>query len=251
MRRAFSLLALSLSAFVVAAAAAWDDELAPQFEAGFSTRAAVRGLEQAREGSFASLRVEGESFRADVSWHQSFRRGDEHLGTLGFGYDVWKGSESSALALLVTHRRFGEAEGRGRGVEHTTEVGVRLTATPVGAFVPSLAYFRDLRRDADIVEGRVSREFALTRWGAFLNTSFFAGWIDASDVVPGRNAPSVSDGYAYWGADARLPYRVGERTMIVLAAHVSAADGASGAWSPRPHASRTRAGLSLSLTYDF
>lgn len=236
-----------------AGAAAWEDELTTRLETGFATRAPVRGVEQAREGAFGTVRLAGESFRADAWWHQSFHRGDERVAALGAGYEIWKGSDSASLAIVGTHRRLGDAGNPtgSRPVSHTTELGIRYTAMPFRTVVPSLSYLRDLRREADIVEMSLAREVALTRWGAFLTASVHAGWVGAADVSSGRAGPPVRDGYSYFGADARLPYRIGERTMVVLGAHVSSAHGAGGAWSNLPRASRTHAGLNLSVTFDF
>ena len=250
MRRALSLLLFCLLACV--AGAQWDDALAPQLEAGIATRAPLRGVQQARTGAFAAARLHGEAWRAEAVWHQSFRRADEHLAALSLGYEVWKSADAATIELRAAHRRFGAAPSARAGVvEHTTELGVRFQGAPIRSVVPALSYDRDLRRDADIVEARLTREFALTRWGAFLTTSVFGGWVDASNAAPGRVGTSVRDAYAYFGADARLPYRVGERTMLVLTAHASTAHGASGVWSALADASRPRAGLGLSVTFDF
>jgi len=246
MRRAsiafFCLLAASL------AQAQWDQELL-QLETGVATRAHLRGVEQARLGALFAFRLVKESVQADASWHQSFHRSDERLASLRLRHQLWSGVNDDVLEVVGAHRRFSSRVSH--AAEHATEFGVRYQAAPIHGYVSSLYYARDVRRDADILEVRVDRAFALTKWGAFLNTALFVGWVDADDVSAGRPVPPTHDAYAYWGGEARLPYRVGERTMVVLAGHVGGADGASGAWSTLAGASRVRAGLDLSVTFDF
>ncbi|MCM2274905.1 MAG: hypothetical protein NDI75_08960 [Candidatus Didemnitutus sp.] len=246
MRRCSILLLALLPAWALAA---WDDEPVATLQLGYASRADWRGIQQAGQGAFGVARLTAPRWTGGLRWHEAWRTADPRVVDLQAKFFLWDEPGSWALGLSAAHRR--SSAGANLPVRHATEVGVECRGVALRGFVPSVAYLRDLRRDGDGVEVRIAREFALTRWGAFLTWSTWAGWMDAARVQPDAPGPARSDAYAYYGTELRLPYRIGERTMLVLGAHATTTQGASGIWAASGQAGKGRVGLDLSVTFDF
>lgn len=246
MRRCFLLLFALLPA---GALAAWDEEPVATLQLGYASRADWRGIQQAGQGAFGAARLAAARWTGNLRWHEAWRTADPRLIDLQAKFFLWDEPGAWALGLSAAHRRW--RSGRSLPTRHATEVGVECRGVPLQGFVPSVVYFRDLRRDGDGVELRLVREFALTRWGAFLTWSTWAGWMDAARVQPDVPGPARGDAYAHYGTELRLPYRIGERTMVLLGAHATTTQGASGIWAASGRAGKARLGLDLSVTFDF
>ncbi|MDP2138266.1 MAG: hypothetical protein Q8J74_10460 [Candidatus Didemnitutus sp.] len=245
MRRLCSLL---IFAAFTAALGAWEDELLTKLEFGFATNVAVEGIERAGEGVRAGVDFSSAGFRGEVTIHQPFDRGEPRVSRLALRHS-WTIGEEFSLGLSARHFR---QDGAPANVtRHRSQLGAVLAWTRVDGWTPSVAYHRDLRLQADLAEVRLARSLALPNLGAFLEWSVFAGWIDAADARPDAAGAAVSDTFSYYGAEARLPYRVGERTMLVVTGRLSGATGNAAFWSPTGRSGGTRAGVDLSVTFDF
>lgn len=240
---------LLLALLPVWALAAWDDEPVATLQLGYASRADWRGIQQAGQGAFGVARLAAPRWTGGLRWHEAWRTADPRVVDLQAKFFLWDEPGSWALGLSAAHRRW--SAGASLPVRHATEVGVECRGVPLRGFVPSVTYLRDLRRDGDGVEVRIAREFALTRWGAFLTWLTWAGWMDAARVQLDSPGPARGDAYAYYGTELRLPYRIGERTMLLLGAHATTTRGASGIWAASGRAGKARGGLDLSVTFDF
>ncbi len=239
---------LLIFAALTASLGAWEDEPRTTLGFGFASRLAVDGIERAEAGATAGVDFSFAGFRSDVAIHRSFRRAEPRVSRLALRQS-WTLGEEFSVGLSAKHSRQDEVPAG--MTRHSSQLGAVLTWTCLDGWTPSVAYHRDIRLQADLAEIRLARSFALTNLGAFLEWSAFAGWIDAADARPDAAGAAVRDAFSYYGAEARLPYRIGERTMVVVTGRISGAIGNAAFWSPTARHGGTRAGVDLSVTFDF
>jgi hypothetical protein len=239
---------LPLSTALAVAAGAWEDDLAPRVEVGLHSRVIERGVDFAGAGAFGAVQLRSERWWAEAEHREPWRGAHARLSRLAVEYqhDL---PDAFAVALRAAHRRHTGV--RGWGWNHSTELGVALRGAAQQGFTPSVSWVRDLRLQADVTEARLAHSLALTRWGAFLDWSLVAGWVDAANLRPDSAGPRRADGYGYAAAEARLPYRIGESTMVVFEATGAGTRGASALWSARGRGDGVRLAFSLSVTRDF
>lgn len=247
MRRAVFLLCL-LSPWATDARAWEDDELHATVEFGYRSRQLERGVDFAGHGGWGRVEISAAGWRGEAELFAPFDGGESRNGTLSGEYRRQFANETR-ISLLAAHRRFSGASGFGR--EHSTEIGIEYARAGSVGLNPSLSYRRDLRLRAHIAEFRLGHSYALTKLGAFLDWGAFVGWMEAENLRPDAPGPRVGDGFGYGGVDARLPYRIGERTMLVANAEISGTNGANALWSPRGRGDGLRASFGLSVTFDF
>ncbi len=226
----------------------WDDEAQTRVEGGYRSRQLLRGVVLANDAARGAAEVRYRGARLEAELAAPFRGGGSRLAHLAAGYRH-AFDASRALTALAVHRRFGVDAAPGR--RHATELGLAFSHTaPLGPTV-TLEVRRDLRLRANLAELSLAHQVALTRLGAFLEWSAFAGWVDAEDIRPDAAGPRRADAHGYAGARVRLPYRVGERLQIVADAEISGTRGADRLWSARGGDSGLRAAVGLALRLDF
>ena len=90
----------------------------------------------------------------------------------------------------------------------------------------------DFRFRSDTAEVSLARSIALSKWGAFLEINFYAGQVAGADWRPDAPGPRLHDSYAYWGGEARLPYRIGAHTTLTTGLHYAETGGRSSTNGP-------------------
>ncbi|HVZ66182.1 MAG TPA: hypothetical protein VG936_16560 [Lacunisphaera sp.] len=242
------LLLLAAFAALLSGPAVRADE--PAFRSDFAvvSRQVFRGI--ARAGSSAQMNVEfaGGGWRGDAWTNQPFDRGQVRETNVNAGY-AWNPSEEISLELSAGHSWFNRVPGGGVG--HSLESGLTATLANVRGFVPSVACWHDFTFDADTVQLACARSIPLTRLGAFLECNAFAGVTAGEDWRPDAPGPRRRDGYGYWGAEVRLPYRVGAHTTITAGLHYSATSGRSLAHGPFGLSATSNFWATLGVNLDF
>ncbi len=225
----------------------WEDEPQTRLEGGYRSRQLLRGVVLANDGARGTAEVFYRGARLEAELAAPFRGGSS-LAHLTGSYRRAFG-EGHALTALAVHRRFSGEVAPGR--RHATEIGLAYSRTVTNGPTVTLDLRRDLRLRANLTELSLAHRVALTRLGAFLEWSAFAGWVDAEDIGPDGAGPRRADAHGYAGARARLPYRVGERLQIVAEAEISGTRGADPSWSARGGDSGLRTAVGLALRLDF
>lgn len=227
---------------------AWDDSPQVVLETGYRSGFLLRGIDLAGHGAWGGVALASGGLRLRAEAGAAFEHGEAHPAVLQAEYH-WELADGLDLAMVGAHRRLDGAAGAYR--RHATEFGLMFTRPLPGGSRLSLDLRRDLRLRAQLSELRLTHEYALTKVGAFLEWSVFAGWVDAADMLPDAAGPRRGDAHGYAGAELRLPYRIGERTLVAASAVASGTRGASRLWSPRGKDDGLRVALGLSATFEF
>ncbi len=235
--------------FLVGAAtlSAWDDEPRGAIEVGYATGVLRDGVERARDGVFARAEFAQDGWRGALALHEPFRGAEPRVVQLAAAHE-WRVGEDFSIGVTAEH--FRQEQAPLNSLRHSTRVGALVRWQPLGGWATELSYQRDLRLCADVSEVRLARNFALTRLGAFLEWSAFTGWLAADDARPDAPGAEIHDSFGYVGMEARLPYRIGERTLIVVAAEVATTTGQATFWSPIGSRPRTRVAVQLAVTVE-
>lgn len=224
-----------------------DEEAPPlRVDVGYATSRLFRGVERAGDSAQAGMELNRGRFRGGMWLNQAFDRNDAGEFNLNAGY-AWQTSGGFGLGVTVQHTWFSDVP----GVDRSLEAGLLLGMASVGGFTPSLAYYRDVRFDADTVEVSFAREVPLTKLGAFLELHFYAGLVQGDDWRPDAPGPRMKDGYGYWGGEARLPYRVGPHATVVAGLHLGDSYGRSIANGPFGRHAGVRLSVTLGVSLDF
>jgi hypothetical protein len=205
-----------------------------------------RGVERAGDSAQATLEFNRGGFRSGAWLNQPFDGSEPGEMNLNAAYG-WEMPNGLTVEATVAHAWFTEVP----GVDRSLEAGLRATFASVGGFTPSLAYYRDLRFDADTVQVSLARSIALTKVGAFLELNVFAGLVQGENWRPDAAGPRRRDGYGYWGGEARLPYRVGPHSTIVAGLHCAGSSGRSIGTGPFGSAKRGKIWATIGVNLDF
>jgi len=242
MRRLLALL-ISLTA---ARLGALEGEWQQRASVSFDTSYVRRGIEQAGASVRPAWQLSDERWSFDVWANAPFCADDEREAAMRIGYSHDFGANLK-LDWQVAHYRF-ERVGA-EHANHATEAGVALTL-PAGPGRIGVGLIRDVERRANYVEMGYAGEIALKKLGAFLNYRFFAGWVQADDVLP-RSAVRVADAYSYHGVEVAVPYRVGSQTIVTLGARYAGTWGARPFWSPTGASPKAGIALNLAVSHEF
>lgn len=246
--RSFFFLGLGVCILVIAAPLpAQDDEWKPAASGEVVSERDVRGVKHSGAamvgsigGNYAGLETEvlvarpfaSEPVETDLHAGYSFKWNDSFTTTVGateYLYSsIWAGGTKRSTEISVGGK-WSSPSGIGWGVD----------------------FARDLRLKADLVEGRATYSYPLTSFGAFLNFTFFAGAAHASDLRPDAAGPEISDSYQFVGAEARIPYRIGEHLKISAGVRFAASFGQDKAWSPIDAGNGVHGAASLAVNYEF
>lgn len=236
-----------LAGLAAARLAAADGEWTRSVEVGVDSKLVRRGIERAETAASTAARLTDGSWRFGAATVFPLKSGQGHELRLLGGY-TRTFATGWELGLEVTHFHFGEAAAG--HPSHTAEVFV-VASLPVGPGRLAGGWGRDVNRRADIAELSFSGDYALKNWGAFLNYRFYAGAVEADDVLPQLSSSRVVDSYRYHGADLTLPYRVGGQTVLTAGVHYAGTVGARSLWSPDGAASGGKVWVSLAASYEF
>lgn len=241
--------ALLAAVVAVTAGPAQDGERPPlRADLTYVSRHVFRGVERSADSLQAAVELNRESLRGRLWTSQPFDRGDTREVKLSAGYG-WQATEGIALEASVTHAWFNDVASG--GVDRSFEAGLTTTLASVGGFAPSLSYYHDFRFRADTAELAVARSVALPTWGAFLELNFSAGWVRGCDWRPDAAGSPRRDAYGYWGVDARLPYRIGAHSTVVIGLHYADHFDRSVANGPFGRSGGGKPGVTLGVTLDF
>ncbi len=243
-----SLVVLALLAGAAHGAAQDSGEPKLTADFGYASRYVFRGVERAGSSAQASVEYAAHGFRGSVWTNQPLRRGQsgEIDLTAAYGRQV---SEKLNLELALTSYDFTSAPAG--ATEHSLEAGLTATFAPVNGVTPSVSVQHDFRLEADTAQASLAYSVALTQLGTFLELSAFAGWSDARNVRPDAVGPRVSDGYGYFGGEARIPYRLGAHTTVIAGLHATTTVGQGRAFASPGRFARSNLWLTLGVSVDF
>ena len=225
-----------------------EESPAVQVNLDYASRYVFRGVERAGASAQATVEFARDEFHFGVTSNQPCRSGETRDLNLHATY-TWQPVSDLKLEASIAQNWFADVPGG--GVDHSTEVGLSATFALVGGFTPGLAYYHDFRFRADTTQVSLARSIALTKWCAFLDLNFLAGWTSGDDWRPDAAGPRMHDGYAYWGGEARLPYRIGPHSTLVAGLHYQDAFGRSLAHGPFGRPARRNLWVSLGVNLDF
>ncbi|MBI2518752.1 MAG: hypothetical protein HYV95_17895 [Opitutae bacterium] len=227
---------------------AWDDEWQTSVDIGYTSRRVFRGVGRAGSSAETALGLKRAGFRGGVRLYEPFAGGDPGEAELSAGYAFKPTGQLTIEAVATQFLFFATPTG---ATKRSTEAGVVAGWALREGLASSLAYYRDFRLKADTVQATLAYEVPLTKLGAYLELSFYGGWRQADDVRPDAASPRVRDAYTYWGAAARLPYRVGEHTTLAMGADLAGSANQTPVWAPNGRGGGTRGWVSLAVSFDF
>lgn len=222
----------------------------PEFRSDFAvvSRQVFRGIERAGASAQMNFECAGGGWRGGAWTNQPFDRGQVRETSVNGGY-AWDPTGEISLELSTGYSWFSRVPGG--GVRHSLEGGLTATVANVHGFVPSVAWWHDFTFDADTLQLACARSIPLTRLGAFLECNAFAGMTTGEEWRPEAPGPRRHDGYSYWGAEVRLPYRVGAHTTVTAGLHYSATSGRSLMNGPFGLSATSNLWATLGVNLDF
>lgn len=227
---------------------AWDGEWQTATEIGYTSRRVFRGVERAGHSAQAALVLQRDGFRGTVRLGEAFAGDEPGEAELGAGYAF---KPTDRLTIEAGATQFLLFDAPAGATKRSTEARVSAAWALREGLAPSLTYAHDFRLRADTWEAALDYEVPLPKLGAFLELRFYAGWNQADDLRPDAAGPRVRDGYGYWGARARLPYRVGEHTTLEGVAQLAGAVHQSRFWSPIGQGGGLRGWVGFAVSFDF
>lgn len=171
-----------------------------------------RGLERADETGHVRLEWRGESWRAAWDAHAPLRSAAAAEWRLEGG---WGRSLATDFSIEASARWSHFTRTRGGMSEDALELGVGASWLLPREAKVGFAAFHDVTLEATTAEGSIGYSIPLTKLGAYLDLRGWIGWSDARDWRPDAPGPGLAGGYGYFGAEASLPYRIGELTSVV------------------------------------
>ena len=228
--------------------AAPDAEQGVRTDFGISSKQVFRGLERAGTSAQALIEDSRENFRAGLWLNQSLADSQSREADLNVAW-AWSGSDS--LKLEATLRGYWLGGSESQSLRYSMEGGLQASLAPVNRITPSVDFYHDFRQNAETVQFSLARSFALTGFGAFLDTEVYVGGRTGRDWRPDEPGPGRRDSFCYWGAEAHLPYRIGPRTTVVAGLFYADAAGWSATNGPVCLSSGRNLWVSLSVSLDF
>ena len=227
---------------------AQDDETASTATGRLSSQRLFRGVKQLGACAEGEFQVTRNGWRVDAEFSQPFDRDEPGEGNLSASC-AWKSAERLKLEAVVMERWYSKVS---PGVtKHSFEGGLSAKWTLANGFVMDLAGFHDARLKADTVEATLNYSMPLKSLGAYLEWSASIGTSKARDLLPDAAGLPVRDGYTYYAASVRLPYRICAQTTLAVGLHVSESDNQSRSWSPIGARGGAYAWIDLGLSSDF
>lgn len=205
----------------------------PMFSVDFSyaSRHVFRGLKQSNDTFQTSLDVPIGQGYAGV-WANLPGTSDEDYEIdlyVGYKTNITEKLKADVIATLYYY-----PEASGPETSKSYEAGLGLTYDVFGFDVGARAYY-DFRKKAATVQGGIAKSIPV-KIGAFktsLDFDAYIGTVSARDWQPdGHYIPNVpypewpadykyrtKESYKYWGANLRMPYRLGKNALLHVAVH--------------------------------
>ncbi len=215
---------------------------------GYASRSVFRGIERAGSSAQASMEYAVNGFRGSVWANQPLRRGQMGEVDLTGAYARQVG-EKINVELALTAYHFTDTPAG--ATKHSLEAGLTATWASVSGFTPSVSLQHNFRLEAESAQASLAYSVPLTKLGAFLELSAFAGCVDARNVRPDAAGPRVRDSYGYLGGEAQIPYRVSAHTTVIAGLHATTTSGQGGAFFTPGQFGRANLWLTLGLSIDF
>lgn len=207
-----------------------------------------RGLERADDTAQVGVAWRGEAWRAAWKGYAPLRSDAPAEWRLEGGWGMKAGARASFETTLAWSHVTRPLGGMARDA---LEFGATVAWALPREAVVSVAAFHDFTHEATTGEAAVARGIPLTRLGAYLDLRAFVGWSDARDWLPRAAGGRVAGGYGYFGADAVLPYRIGEITSVTLGLSYSEAWNARDAGIFAGAGGRRNLAARIGVTFDF
>lgn len=225
-----------------------DEPPAEQVDFGYASRYVFRGVARAGSSVQAAAEFNRGNFHGKVGTNLPFGSGETREINLNASY-TWQPGKDFSLEASVGQYWFSEVPGGGAG--HSFETGLVAALAPVSGLTPGLAYYHDFRFRSDTAQVSLAHSIALTKWGAFLELNFHAGWVTGDDWRPDAPGPRAHDSYGYWGGEARLPYRIGAHATVVAGLHYADAFGRSATNGPFGRSAHRNLWFTFGVNLDF
>lgn len=184
----------------------------------YTTKYIFRGIKNAGSSFQPSVEVATGDFHAGLWTNRPVVRHENDEIDLYAGY---KHRVNNALSLeaLVNYYWYPEA-GASRGeTRNSYEAGVGATYSTPAGLSPSVYYYHDFRIESDTLQGALGYSLPLERLGLSIDTSLFAGAVDARNAAPNAAGPAIRDSYSYYGIDLSVPYRIKGNATLTVGVH--------------------------------
>jgi hypothetical protein len=228
---------------------AQDKDLALGTSAGIASGYAYRGVERSTTAWQALLDGSFRGWRGRL-WSNSpldSSEPGELQSSLGY---VWTTADALTVELSGTHFWYVDAPGEGEA-GHSFEAAVQLDWNLHNGWRPGLCFAYDIRYQSIAVEASLGYNLELPDIGTQLEMRVYAGHVAAEEVLPDSNgAAGLSDSYAYYGADVRLPYRVAKHWVLEAKAQITGTINQNQAWSPIGRESGAVGLLNFAVRYE-
>ena len=224
------------------------DDATVEADFGVASRRVFRGIERAGSSAQASVEIARDEFRAGISASQPFAADAGGEMTLSAAYR-WKTDGQLSFEVSAAHYWF--AAGSPDRTRFSNEGGLTANLPPIQGFAPSVSYFHDFRLESDTWQAAVAHSFPLTSLGAFLDCNVFAGTASGRNWRPDSPGPARHDDYAWWGAEAHVPYRVGPHATVIAGLHFTHASNWSPINGPFGRSAGTNLWVTLGVSLDF
>ena len=225
------------------------DDLSLVTTTNVASRNVHRGVERSSAAWQAGLDVALYGWRGRLWYSDPFKSTEPGELRSSLRY-VWALTKTVTVEASGTHFWYIDEYAKG-AASHSFESALQLSWDIGGGLRFGLETSYDIRLRSLGIEASTSYDIALKKWGAFLECRLYAGNFAGKDILPDTTSETTRDAYTYWGADVRLPYRIGAHTTIVAEAHLAETHGQAQAWSPLLQGSGTRGWLSLGASFDF
>jgi uncharacterized protein (TIGR02001 family) len=194
----------------------------------YASEYVFRGVKSAGNSFQPSVELAAGDFNVGVWTNQPITKHQNNEIDFYTGY-TYKVNTALKLEAVATSYNYFEA-GNGQ-TKDTYEGGLGATYTIAG-FSPSVYYYHDFRLNSDTVQGAIGYSLPLEAIGASLDTSLFAGTVNARDTAPDAAGPKPRDAYTYYGIDMSVPYKLNKNATWTTGVHYTTNSNVAGVGGP-------------------
>lgn len=227
---------------------AQEDELAVVGSAGLTTGYTYHGVQRASTSWQASLEGTLNQWRSSIWTNLPMHEAEPEERQLTLGY-TWPTVGPLAISVSGTHYWFIDRPSRGKTIQ-SVQPSFSIFWNFRSAWRPSVTFAYDIHARTRTFEASLGYELTLKKLGAFLELRAYGGQVAATKGVPSTGGPLIRDAYSYYGADVRLPCRIGVHWLIVAEGSLAGAINQDRAWSRTKHRAGANGILSLSARFE-
>ncbi len=206
-----SVLTILLALLSAACAAAPASDLSVRLDLPYTSRYVYRGVQLAQSSIQPSLDLSANGSYAGVWLNSPITAGQKNEFDFYLGHDFAADSLGAGGKIDLGGRAYYYPQGHytpGLG-QSSFEAYLGLTGRPVGLpFTPSIYSYYDFTRKSYNFIGSLGTALPVGQLG-------FAVQLDVHGGYAGFNG-TVGKNYTYWGAGARLPYRIANNATFTL-----------------------------------